>query len=470
MKRRKFITTAVFLLGIQVLFGQAKRDPRMVSMGGAYTTLADGIYAVGVNPANLAFQHGKPFMLQLGTLNFGFVNDYLSLENYTGLSGIFINEEKKQEIYDEIGDALRFTTDVHLGLPILNYASGNMAFTSDMIVVGDIGLPVDMFYLMLNGNPLDRPLDLTMQYEVMGLAEYGFSFAVPYEKFSWGITLKYLQGLFYLGIDPDSSFSNIYTDTDVVAYYGSGRYYIRQGIGGNGYGVDLGFTTYEFDGWKVGISLINALGTIYWNRPSGVKDILGIDENSGLFKWGGQEVGYGQAMVYDFTIDSVNGLGLFNDSFEENFNSSKSVVTDTITGGDPRPFTIRYPSLFRFGVQKQVDPDFLIVSDLVAGFQDRLFVQRKWKWSIGVKFTRFPGFPLRLGYSWGGKDFKQLGLGFGIHKGPVMFDFALAFRNGIWLHSVKGLALSFGVSFTGFKGRDVGEDEPGGGLFPDEEE
>jgi hypothetical protein len=107
---------------------------------------------------------------------------------------------------------------------------------------------------------------------------------------------------------------------------------------------------------------------------------------------------------------------------------------------------------------------------MVAGFQDRLFVQRKWKWSIGVKFTRFPGFPLRLGYSWGGKDFKQLGLGIGIHKGPIMFDFGLAFRNGIWLHSMKGLALSFGVSFTGLGGRNGGDDEPGGELFPDEEE
>lgn len=99
IQHRKFITTAVFLLGIQMLFGQAKRDPRMVSMGGAYTTLADGIYAVGVNPANLAFQHGKPFMLQLGTLNFGFVNNYLSLENYTGLSGANLeanNQEKKK--------------------------------------------------------------------------------------------------------------------------------------------------------------------------------------------------------------------------------------------------------------------------------------------------------------------------------------------------------------------------------------
>ena len=461
------------LIGTQLLFGQAKRDPRMVSMAGAYTTLADGIYSVGVNPANLAFQHGKPFMLQLGTFNFGFVNNYLSLENYTGLSGANLeanNQEKKKEIYDEIGDALRFTTDIHVGLPVLNYTSGNMAFTSDMIIVGDIGLPIDMFYLMLDGNPVDRPLDLTMQYEVMGLAEYGFSFAVPYEKFSWGITLKYLQGLFYLGIDPDSSFTNVYTDTLNVAFYGDGRYFIRQGIGGNGYGLDLGFTTYDINGWKVGISLINALGTIYWNRPSGMKDLLGIDENNGLFTWGGQEVLEGQAMVYEFTIDSVNGIGLMENSFEDNFNSTKSVVADTIDGGDPRPFTIRYPSLFRIGIQKQVDPDFLIVSDMVAGFQDRLFVQRKWKWSIGVKFTRFPGFPLRLGYSWGGKDFKQLGLGIGIHKGPIMFDFGLAFRNGIWLHSMKGLALSFGVSFTGLGGRNGGDDEPGGELFPDEEE
>ena len=125
------------LIGTQLLFGQAKRDPRMVSMAGAYTTLADGIYSVGVNPANLAFQHGKPFMLQLGTFNFGFVNNYLSLENYTGLSGANLeanNQEKKKEIYDEIGDALRFTTDIHVGLPVLNYTSGNMAFTSDMII------------------------------------------------------------------------------------------------------------------------------------------------------------------------------------------------------------------------------------------------------------------------------------------------------------------------------------------------
>ena len=41
-----------------------KRDSRSVAMVGATTTIADGIYAVGYNPALIAFQKDKPFMLQ----------------------------------------------------------------------------------------------------------------------------------------------------------------------------------------------------------------------------------------------------------------------------------------------------------------------------------------------------------------------------------------------------------------------
>ena len=43
-----------------------KRDSRSISMVGATTTIAEGIYAVGYNPALLAFQKDKRFMLQLG--------------------------------------------------------------------------------------------------------------------------------------------------------------------------------------------------------------------------------------------------------------------------------------------------------------------------------------------------------------------------------------------------------------------
>jgi len=444
----------MLFLGVNLLHGQAKRDPRMVALGGAYTTLADGIYAVGVNPANLAYQHDKPFMWQMGTFNFGVVNNYISLQNRAALSGADLernSQEKKKEIFNQIRDGLRLTTDIHLALPALNYSSGNMAFTSDLIVIGDIALPEDLFHLFLEGNEVGKPLDMELQFEYLGLMEFGFSFAVPYEQFSWGVTFKYLLGGFYLGIDPDSSYSNLVTDT--TAFYGGGRYFIRQGIGGRGFGLDLGFATPEFNGWRAGCSLINALGTIHWNKPSMTKDMLGVDEENGLFQWGGEEVTDGSAMIYEFAIDSLNAFSLTEQSFDNIFVSHRRVVRDTASDGSPRPFTIRYPALFRIGISKQVDPDLLVITDLVAGFQNRLYVQRQWKWSIGMRFSRFQSFPLRLGYSWGGRNLKELGMGFGLHKGPLIFDFALSFRNGIWVHDMKGISLSMGLSLTSFRSR-----------------
>lgn len=457
MNFRRIIVILIFVnMWWSFLYPQAKRDPRMTALAGSYTTIADGVYAVGVNPANLAYQFDKPFMWQMGTINFGFVNNFFSLERWSGLSGVNLernNQEKKNEIFNELAysHALNLTVDTHMAIPVMNYSAGNMAFTSDIVMVSDLSVPEDVFRLMLEGNPMGESMDISLDFETIGLAEYGFSFAVPYEKFSWGATLKYLQGLFYLGIDPDSTEISLVTDT--TAFYGSGRYFVRQGIGGSGFGFDIGFRTNEFNGWTLGVSMINLFGTISWNKPSLIKDILGVDEQHGLFTFGGEEVVDGSAMVYAFEIDSLNAVQMIDVDYDDIFTSSRLVVRDTTDEGRARPFSTRYPSLLRFGISKQVDPDILIISDLVAGFQDKLYVMRRWRWSIGAEFTRFPGFPLRIGYSWAGADFKEFGLGFGWYFGPVMFDFGLAFRNGLWIHSMEGLGISMGLTITGLKGR-----------------
>ena len=44
---------------------------------------------------------------------------------------------------------------------------------------------------------------------------------------------------------------------------------------------------------------------------------------------------------------------------------------------------------------------------------------------------------------------KELGIGFGMKKSVVMFDFGFAFRNGMWLYTMKGLNLSFGFTYVG---------------------
>ena len=54
MMRKVFI----YILLISIAISQ-KSDPRTVALAGATTTIADGIYAVGYNPALIAFQKRK---------------------------------------------------------------------------------------------------------------------------------------------------------------------------------------------------------------------------------------------------------------------------------------------------------------------------------------------------------------------------------------------------------------------------
>ena len=81
-----------------------------------------------------------------------------------------------------------------------------------------------------------------------------------FKSLSLGVTLKYLQGMFYMGIDPDSSQANLVTADEGL--YGSGKYLFRQGIGGKGFGLDLGLVTKEINDWTFGMSMINVLGVV----------------------------------------------------------------------------------------------------------------------------------------------------------------------------------------------------------------
>ena len=74
MMRKVFIYTLLMSIATS-----QKSDPRTVALAGATTTIADGIYAVGYNPALIAFQRERPFMMQIGGLNFGLGNNYLSI-------------------------------------------------------------------------------------------------------------------------------------------------------------------------------------------------------------------------------------------------------------------------------------------------------------------------------------------------------------------------------------------------------
>ena len=448
MKRVFTIIIIIFSVSI----GQTKRDPRVVGLSGSYTTIAEGIFCVGYNPALITKAHDKPFMLQFYQSDRGFLGNFFSIENIAQFSGDTLNTKEKDKLFEnfEDGNGLSFFSDRHLPIPFLNYSKGNLAFTSNFILLNNFRIPIGLLELIFYGNGGKPDLDMELNLEVLGINEFGFTFGLPFEFVSLGVTLKYLQGLFYAGIDPDSSKANLITSD--VGLYGGGQYLIRQGIGGKGFGLDLGLVTKEMNGWTFGVSMINVLGTIEWNKPSGMKDFL--NDNPDLFggfypfKWGGEVVGEDEAILYTYNIDTLRADNLSQDSL---FTNNTVFVKDTLENGEPRVFETRYPALFRLGVSRKM-PTYVIASDLVAGFQDKYYARSRWKWSIGLEWTKMESFPLRIGYSWSGADLKEFSMGFGYRKGPIIFDFGFAFRNGTWLHTMKGFNLSTGITLTSFKG------------------
>jgi len=445
----------IILLG-SLSLAQIKRDPRSVGMAGAYSTVADGIFTVGFNPALLAYQRDKPFMLQLAGFDIGLVGNYFSLNNLSDISGDTLNDRERDKLFANFANTggLRFYQDLNIPLPLLNYASGNMAITTNLMVINRIVVPVGIMRLLLYGNGNDPNLDMTLQYESMGVNEIAFSFAVPFQGFALGMSVKYLQGIYYFGIDQDSSKAFL-TTTD-KAMYGEGKYLIRHGIGGGGVGLDIGFVTQDMNGWRVGVSLINAVGKISWNSPSFVKSFLsGSDNKYGTkddlwhMTWGGEILTDSSAVLYTYNIDSISAQNLSNDSL---FTSTNEIITNIDKNGKAKQFTTNYPAIFRVGIS-HTSEELILSTDISTGFAEELYARPKWNFNFGLEYKRFPGVPLRIGYGYGGEDRKELAFGFGIHKGPLIFDMGFAFRNGMWIHSMKGLNVSAGLVITSFKSR-----------------
>ena len=456
------------LLLFSLLFAQ-KRDPRAVALAGATTTIADGIYSVGYNPALIAFQREKPFMMQVGGLDLGLGNNYLSIARLNWLSGDTLDSEEKSLILNRLDNSggLAFGMNGQVALPAINFSSGNMAITSNLMYFSSYSIPSGMARLILEGNANNPNIDMTFNYELMAVNETAFSFAIPFDSYAIGISLKSLQGLLYMGIDPDSSKADFITSP--FAVHGSGRYYIRSGVGGKGWGLDLGVATKEINGMRFGVSLINALGVIKWNEPSFIKDILaGKDKKFGNsddlwhLKWGGKALSDSVAAVYTYTIDSLRADNLSSRTI---FNSKSEVVYNLDENGKPKPFNIRYPAIFRMGASYKQD-DLLISTDLTTGFENRLYANSRWRWAIGAELYRYPVMPLRLGFAWEGMDRTELGMGIGFHGGPVMVDLGFSFKSGMWIHSMKGFNFSLGFTMTDFKGRKEKETPPADGPSP----
>ena len=500
-----------------IVISQNIQDARMLGLSGAYSTLSNGYRAVGVNPANI--NNGTSWTVNIFSSKTSFLNNLFTLDRYNEINGAHFDNTLTASYYDKEkildvldGDGLQLSFSSINSIPSLNFSKDNYAFTSNVVFYGDVEFPEAFVDMMFFGNQVEydtlnqvfipNELNMSFKQNMLITVETGFTYCKNFEEANLGVTLKYLQGLYYSNRE---DLAQPYFKTDITSYSGYGNYLIKQGLGGNGFAFDIGFSTKEFDnGMTFGASLINAFSSMEWNKDSQLRKGL---EGAGL-SFPVREKEY---FFFTFGIDPLNAETLMNSTTEDLFqtetykvclidfsdipqvsssatdfppfyinsdnfinnndstvlspnedivDASKIVILDdgrvviptenldNLSDFSSAPFKMDYPTYLRFGVSKNFKSEkILFAADIMTGFDNMFGNEDRWKLSLGVEFNKYPKTPIRAGVTLGGKDETRFGLGTGYSFGSMKIDIAYGFIDGFSLYDTRGMDLALNMFY-----------------------
>ena len=296
----------------------------------------------------------------------------------------------------------------------------------------DMGLPNGLLDLLLYGNAFDKDISIDLEQFIILSQEAGFSYGHSFSGFSAGFTLKYILGLFYMGME---SLENPTINTDITGFTGKNQYLMQQAIGGSGLGLDVGITTDESnDGYRFGLSIINLLGAVKWTQDNFIRENLGPSLSSSDFYLRSNEF-----MYFNMEMDSVTGTSFSETSGEPliyyemykvipltnidtiRVSSADSVLTIELSNGnylfpsagkykltdllgdsdeereldsdyyedystaDDNPFKTRQPMYLRMGISRRLEGQVVVAADLVTGFSNRFGSSSLWRLSVPAR-------------------------------------------------------------------------------------
>lgn len=259
---------------------------------------------------------------------------------------------------------------------------------------------------------------------------------------------------------------------------------MKQAIGGNGFGLDVGILSREFEnGVQFGASVTNLFGSISWSqdhflRTSLEETIKGAVPTEYYLR-------PNEFYYYNLQIDSLNATNLSSKPMNEmvfrngykvilvedvtpfGFETTDSLVvtlpdslsylipsseiTDaTLDTLSSNTMTTNYPSIFRIGISRKYDESVRIMADLSTGFSTDLGGYDKWRVAFATEITHYPIVTLRAGVAFGGIYGQSLSLGTGFNIGPANLDVGIAYRNGLSINSMKGVDFSITLSLNRF--------------------
>lgn len=455
MKKSFAVIALVMLVTFSVVFSFSTGNSKAVSLCYALTAGARGINCIGFNPANLALSRpGDIDIVILGGLNYFFSNNVFSLESYSRFAGKNVGKygTDVQENIVKLVPEEGWKVYSNLGIPVLRASFGNKAISSDLLYLRAYGFSKSIFEVVFGEMKPGQEYRYSVQEDEIIAFKHGFSAGIPFGKLCVGLTISYIQVLSGLRVNPRESAGYIVVDTLDFSLRGKGKFRFMQCTGGEGFAVDLGLLYHDLYGWDIGVSLINAGGVIRYNSEQILSRLFGKEATRIMERNFNKTnristLEFGNIVYeYSFRIKDVSiGRLLESDSTLEDFITGKGVLL--VNQGKPRE---KIPLVLRMGVFRKWGC-LSLATDFIATFDTRFIFKRGWQFATGFEYDRGRGFPLRTGFSIGGIRGVCFGLGSGIRKGVVAFDWGVNFHRGVFIHKLKGIDLSvnLGIKLSG---------------------
>ncbi len=474
MKNIKILISLVLLGSVSVFaqFGSlGALDARSASMAKTSNAISQGVFSIGINPANLVntsdavnFSTVLPIpyvTLRTGT-NFISLNDinYFFTDSTMVLSDA--DKQRLNSLFSGGGLILAnvslniFSFELNLGKSI-----GAFGIGINDVVAGDVTVPQQLSQLATSGNPLGSNYNFDdAKINAWWIRDYSLSYAreLPtdfqsiFTSLAAGLTIKYVQGFAFAqsmqttgnsittnSANDDITFSTNYSIQSAFSDNFNVKYNYANSSNnsndstnsnnnsnfspfptpaGTGMGFDLGLNASIGDTWKFALAVTD-FGSINW------------DKNAAL------TTSTGQYTITDITSQSQR------DSLKDKFKGQSDSVSSFTTS---LPTALRIGAAYKFDFGASSFPGTLLLAlDINQGFNDQPGNSTKTRVSLGAEWKPMDWIPyIRTGFSFGGLYGFHWAAGLGIDAGVVEFNLGTTdFQDFVAPNSAKYISFSF---------------------------
>jgi hypothetical protein len=416
-------------------------NTKSTGMAKTSNAISDGVYAIGINPANL--MNDENYSAQLVTLlpipqiSFRGGTSFMSINDinyyFGGVNGQprYLTDADKQRFSSLFQNGGFTAINANVNILSVSYKSndkiGAFGFSVNDVAAGKFTLPQALVDFALNGNPLGKSYNLNdAQAKAWWIRDYSISYARNlnllknfFDQLSAGVSIKLVDGFVYTGTEKVNTTLTTATDYTIngnadfkaVSAF-SNNFGVKYDFdsteqtsnfspfpspAGSGLGVDLGFSA-KRKYWRFALAVTD-IGSINWN------------ENTAQFMASG-----------NIKVDDITNKDQI-DSLRDKITGKAKPISSFTTS---LPTTLRLGAAYFFDKQHNPIPGTLLLAfDYNQGFNDMPGNSVNPRVSIGAEWKPMDWIPyIRTGLSFGGNFGFHWGFGLGVNTGVLELEIA----------------------------------------------